>query len=139
MPAVSTIKALSRIGGLLLFFIGCVIIVVLSVQGFGNANRNTSDLQTFAQYLMTGSQFTYSALGPCVIVLRFISPSWFRAAWQAWAVFLTVAIGSIPWAYIEPSIRSTLRFAGIGVACAACICFLVTRGANSGLFSLWRK
>jgi hypothetical protein len=129
MPSLTGITLLSRIGGLLLFAIGGVVLGVLSVQGYGNALRNTSDLQTLAQYVMTGSQFLYSALGPCVIVLRFVSSAWFRAAWQAWALFFTAAVGLIPSAWIEPSILSTLGFTAVGVACAASICFLVTRGA----------
>lgn len=121
---------LARIGGFVLFALGCVLLVVLSVQGFGNALRNTKDLETFAQYLMTGSQFMYSALGPCVVVSRFIGPGWFRAAWQAWALFFTAAVASIPWAWIEPSISTTLGFAGVGVACATGTCFLLTRGTH---------
>ncbi len=133
MPTGTANALVSRIGGLALFAVGCVLLVVLSVQGFGNALRNTNDLQSLAQYLMTGSQFLYSALGPCVVVLRLISPGWFRAAWQAWALFFTAAIALIPWAWIEPSILTTLGFAAVGVAAATCTCYLVTRGANVGV------
>jgi hypothetical protein len=134
MPAGTTFARVSRVGGLVLFAVGCVLLVALSVQGFGNALRNTKDLQTLAQYLMTGSQFLYSALGPCVVASRLVGPAWFRAAWQAWAVFFTAAVALIPWAWIEPSILSTLEFAAVGVACAAGTCFLVTRGADLSLF-----
>ncbi len=119
---------LSRFGGLALFAVGGVLLIVLSVQGFGNALRNTQDLESVAQYVMTGSQFVYSGLGPCVVVLRFASPAWFRAAWQAWAVFFTAAVAFIPWAWMEPSIQNTAVFAAVGGACAAGICVLVTRG-----------
>lgn len=136
MPARPPFASVSRIGGLVLFAAGCALLLVLSVQGFGNALRNTKDLETLAQYLMTGSQFLYSALGPCVVASRLIRPGWFRAAWQAWAFFFTAAVALIPWAWIEPSVLSTLGFAAVGLACAIGTCFLVTRGASLGA---WRR
>jgi hypothetical protein len=114
----------------LLAAIGCLLMFVISVQGFGNAYRNLNDLQSVAQYLMTYSQFLYSALGPCVIVLRFTSLRWFHMAWRAWAFFFTMAVALIPWAWIQPSILQTIGFAAVGVACAGFICFLVLRGAR---------
>jgi hypothetical protein len=128
MPAPAVKDAMSRLGGFVLFAIGSVLLIALSIQGYANALRNAPDLQTVPQYLMTGSQFLYSALGPCVVLSRFISSAWFRAIWQSWAVALTVAVALIPWAWIEPSVQATLGFAAVGVACATSICFLVTRG-----------
>jgi hypothetical protein len=83
----------------------------MSVQGFSNAMRNTSDLQTPAQYLMTISQFSYSALGLCVVMLRFVSLRWLDSAWRVWTLFFIAAITLIPWAWIESSLLQTLGFA----------------------------
>jgi hypothetical protein len=130
MSAQTATAHLFRIGKLVLVVVACVVLVVLSIQGFGNAFRNVNDLQSPAQYLMTVSQFLYSALGPCVVVLRFTSHRWLRIAWRAWAFFLTAAVTLIPWAWIGPSYLSTMGFAAVGVACAGAICFLVLLGTR---------
>lgn len=133
MKAAAVLAGLSlrQIGGIALFAVGSLALTALSVQGFGNALRNTSDLVSPAQYLMTGAQFAYSALGLLVIVLAFVRPGWFRAAWMAWAFFFVTAIALIPWAWIEPSIRTTLEFAAAGLGLAVLICFLVVFGSRS--------
>jgi Domain of unknown function (DUF4184) len=120
-----------RIGRLVLCLLTCVLLLILSRQGWGNALRNTHDLQTPAQYLMTGSQFVYSALGPSVVLLRFVSEPWFNVAWKTWAFFFIAAVGSIPWAYIEPSILSTVGFTAAGAAGAAITCFFLRLGSSS--------
>ena len=109
------------------------VLVVTSVQGYGNAMRNTGDLQTLAQYLMTISQFAYAALGLCVVLVRFINRRWAHAAWWAWAFFFVWAIALIPWAWIEPSVLQTLGFALAGVACAGLIGLLVLCGIGWGV------
>jgi hypothetical protein len=105
--------------------------IVLSVQGYQNAMRNTTDLQTTAQYLMTISQFLYSALGLCVFLLRFVRLGWFYVVWRAWAFFFITAVALIPWAWIEPSLLQTLGFALAGSAAAGLIGFLIFCGAQS--------
>lgn len=119
-----------RIGRLILLAIGCGLLIVLSVQGFQNAMRNTTDLQTTAQYGMTISQFLYAALGPCVVVLRFVSLRWLHAVWRAWAFFFITAVALIPWAWIEPSLLQTLGFALAGSVAAGLLSLLVFCGAQ---------
>jgi hypothetical protein len=130
MSAQTATAHLFRFGKLVFVVIACMLLVVLSVQGFGNALRNVNDLQSPAQYLMTVSQFLYSALGPCVVVLRLVRHRWLRAAWKAWASFLMAAVTLIPWAWIGSFYLTTLGFAAIGVACAGAICFLMLLGTH---------
>lgn len=108
-------------------------LVALSVQGFGNAMRNTGSLQTFSQYLMTVSQFGYAALGVVVVLVRFVSRRWLRVAWMAWAVCFVTAIALIPAAWIGSSYLQTLRFALVGVGAAVLVSLLVLCGAYSVL------
>ncbi len=103
-------------------------LLVLSVQGVGNALRNTSDLQTPAQYLMTGAQFLYAALGPAVVLLRWTHLAGFGLALGAWALSFILAVGLIPWAWIAPSVSESLRFAAVGIACAAALAGAVRCG-----------
>jgi hypothetical protein len=128
MPTPTAINNLTRLIQHLLVAIACVALIVISIQGFSNASRNTNDLATPTQYLMTISQFLYAALGPFVVVLRFASLTWFRLAWRAWAFFFVAAVALIPWAWIAPSFLSTIEFAAVGILCAAAICFLVCLG-----------
>ena len=120
-----------RIARLALAAIGCLLLILLSVDGFRNAMRNARDLQTAAQYLMTISQFSYTALGPCVVILRIFSLLWLTAVWRAWAVFFIAAIALIPVAWIEPSLLQTLGFAITAVAAAGLMGLLVFCGANT--------
>ncbi len=120
-----------RIVWLVLAVIGCCVLIVLSVQGYGNSMRNASSLHSLPQYAMTASQFLYSALGPIVVVLRFASVRWLYAAWRAWVFSFTVAVALIPWAWIAPSYVSTLGFAVVGLVCAGLIGFLVLSGVHS--------
>jgi cell division protein FtsW (lipid II flippase) len=130
MPKQTAIKNLTRLVQHLLVVVSCVALIVISIQGFGNASRNTNDLATPAQYMMTISQFMYAALGPCVVVLRFASLRWFRLAWRAWAFFFVATVALIPWAWIAPSYLSTMGFTAVGVVCAGVICFLVSLGTR---------
>ncbi len=120
-----------RIGRLTSIAIGCCLLIVISVQGYKNAMRNTADLQTTAQYLMTISQFSYSALGPCVVMLRFVSLRWLHAAWRAWAFFFIAAVALIPWAWIEPLFVQTLGFALAAIVISGILSLLVFSGAQS--------
>ena len=127
-----TAKTLSlRIARHILVAIGCWLLIVISVQGYRNAMRNTSDLQTIAQYLMTISQFSYSALGPCVVILRFVSLRWLLAVWRAWVLFFIAAIALIPWAWIVPSLLQTLGFTLAAIVAAGLISLLVLSGAQT--------
>jgi hypothetical protein len=130
MPVHAVKTIVHRIGRLILVAIGCGLLMVLSVQGFQNAMRNTADLQTTAQYGMTISQFLYSALGPCVVLLRFVSLRWLDAAWRAWAFCFITAVALIPWAWIEPSLLQTLGFALAGSVAAGLMSLLVFCGAQ---------
>ncbi len=130
MPVHAVKTIVHRIGRLILLAIGCGLLIVLSVQGFQNAMRNTTDLQTTAQYGMTISQFLYSALGPCVVVLRFVSLRWLHVVWWAWAFFFITAVALIPWAWIEPSLLQTLGFALAGSVAAGLLSLLVFCGAQ---------
>jgi hypothetical protein len=120
-----------RIARLALAAIGCLLLLILSVDGFRNAMRNARDLHTAAQYLMTISQFSYAALGPCVVILRIFRLRWLTAVWRAWAVFFIAAIALIPVAWIEPSLLQTLGFAITAVAAAGLMGLLVFCGANT--------
>jgi hypothetical protein len=120
-----------RIARLVLAAVGCLLLLILSVDGYGNAMRNARDLHTAAHYLMTISQFSYAALGPCVVILRIFSLRWLIAVWRAWAVFFIAAIALIPVAWIEPSLLQTLGFAITAVAAAGLMGLLVFCGANT--------
>ena len=129
MPVLAIKSIVYRSGRLILVAIGCCVLIALSVQGYQNAMRNTTDLQTTAQYLMTISQFLYSALGPCVVLLRFVRLRWMHAVWRAWAFFFITAVTLIPWAWIEPSLTQTLGFALAGSVAAGLMSLLVFCGA----------
>lgn len=131
MPVHSVKTIVQPIGWPLLVATGCVLLIAISVQGFQNAMRNTTDLQTTAQYGMTISQFLYSALGPCVVLLRFVRLRWLHAVWRAWAFFFITAVTLIPWAWIEPSLRQTLGFALAGSVAAGLMSLLVFCGARA--------
>jgi hypothetical protein len=120
-----------RIARLVLAAVGCLLLLILSVDGFRNAMRNARDLHTAAQYLMTISQFSYAALGPCVVILRIFRLRWLTAVWRAWAVLFIAAIAMIPVAWIEPSLLQTLGFAITAVASAGLMRLLVFCGANT--------
>jgi hypothetical protein len=130
MPVLAVKPIVQRIGRLILVAIGCWLLIVISVQGYKNAMRNTTDLQTTAQYLMTISQFLYAALGPCVVILRFVSLRWLYAAWRAWAFFFITAAALVPWAWIEPSLLQTLGFALAASVAAGLMSLLVFCGAQ---------
>ena len=130
--SVHTAKSLSlRVAQLILVAIGCWLLIVISVQGYRNAMRNTGDLQTIAQYLMTISQFAYSALGPFVVILRFASLRWLVAVWRAWVLFFIAAIALIPWAWIEPSLLQTIGFTLAAIVAAGLMSLLVFSGVQS--------
>lgn len=131
MPVFADKTIVYRIGRLILTAIGCCVLLALSVQGCQNAMRNTPDLQTPPQYLMTISQFLYSALGPCVVILRFVRREWLSAALWAWAFSLVTAVALIPWAWIEPSLLETLRYTLVGSAVAGLLCLLVLCGTQA--------
>jgi hypothetical protein len=120
-----------RIARLTLAAIGCLLLLILSVDGFRNAMRNARDLHTATQNLMTISQLSYAALGPCVVILRIFRLRWLTAVWRAWAVFFIAAIALIPVAWIEPSLLQTLGFAMTAVAAAGLMGLLVFCGANA--------
>jgi hypothetical protein len=120
-----------RVARFIPVIVGCWLLIVLSRQGLVNALRNTSDLQTTTQYLMTASQISYSALGPCVVALRFVSLRWLTLVWRAWALFFIATITLIPWAWIGPSPLQTLGFGLVAIAAAAPISLLVFCGVQS--------
>ena len=131
MPVHSVKTIVQRIGRSLLVATGCGLLIVISVQGFQNAMRNTTDLQTTAQYGMTISQFLYSALGPCVVILRFVRREWLNAVWRAWAFFFVTAVALVPWAWIEPSLLQTVGYALVGSAAAGLLSLPVFCGAQA--------
>ncbi|NDJ11964.1 MAG: hypothetical protein EBY17_12365 [Acidobacteriia bacterium] len=131
MPVLAVKAIIYRIGPLILVAFGCCVLIALSVQGYQNAMRNTTDLQTTAQYLMTISQFLYSALGPCVVILRFVRLEWLSAVWRAWALFFVTAVALIPWAWIEPSLLQTVGYALVGSVAAGLLSLLVFCGAQA--------
>ena len=131
MPVLAIKSIVYRSGRLILVAIGCCVLIALSVQGYQNAMRNTTDLQTTAQYLMTISQFLYSALGPCVVILRFVRREWLNAVWRAWAFFFVTAVALVPWAWIEPSLLQTVGYALAGSAAAGLLSLPVFCGAQA--------
>ena len=131
MPVLAIKSIVYRSGRLILVAIGCCVLIALSVQGYQNAMRNTTDLQTTAQYLMTISQFLYSALGPCVVILRFVRREWLSAVLWAWAFFFVTAVALIPWAWIEPSLLQTVRYALVGSVAAGLLSLLVFCGVQA--------
>jgi hypothetical protein len=115
--------------------IGCAVLLVLSADGYNNALRNTADLQTAAQYVMTIAQFGYSALGPVVVLLRvvalrFDAGRWLRAAWCAWATCFIATVALIPWAWIAPSIPQTFGFALAAIVVSGALHLGVISGAR---------
>ena len=131
MPVLAIKSIVYRRRRLILVAIGCCVLIALSVQGYQNAMRNTTDLQTTAQYLMTISQFLYSALGPCVVILRFVRREWLNAVWRAWAFFFVTAVALVPWAWIEPSLLQTVGYALVGSAAAGLLSLPVFCGAQA--------
>jgi hypothetical protein len=120
---------------LVLAAMGCAVLIVLSAQGYQNALRNTADLQTAAQYVMTIAQFGYSALGPLVVLLRvvalrFDAGRWLRAAWCAWVVSFIATVGLIPWAWIAPSVPQTFGFALAAIAVSVALHLGVISGTR---------
>jgi hypothetical protein len=111
MMAATATRRLAAIATIALF-------VAASVQGFMNVAQNIASLETGWQWVMTGAQAAYSALGLVAALALWRRPPLAARLSLVWGAAVLLALAAIPPAWVPEESSAWWRYAGIGAAIA---------------------